>query len=295
MVYKSSSLGTIETVSDFVSKIVDFKENKSMLVCYRGQQDAAWDVLPGLWRPALELLEKNERSAIRDLLSVHPQEFSTDHSMFDRLVRMQHFGLPTRLLDVTRNPLVALFFATERPSDNGGTGAEGKVAIFTIPPSVERYYDSDVVSCIANLSNLSKEEKQTILNKLIEIYPNNEDADVVRSFNENKEICKLVEYIKTEKNYFLPHILPSHLANSFYVHPKMSNRRIVAQSGAFIIHGLKMWNDPGYFGEIEHFHYVIPHDTKKSIRRELKNLGIDESTLFPELDRAARIIRDKYS
>nr|WP_257627200.1 FRG domain-containing protein [Enterobacter roggenkampii] len=24
--------------------------------------------------------------------------------MFDRLVRMQHFGLPTRLLDVTSNP-----------------------------------------------------------------------------------------------------------------------------------------------------------------------------------------------
>ena len=27
--------------------------------------------------------------------------------MFDKLVRMQHFGLPTRLLDVSRNALVA--------------------------------------------------------------------------------------------------------------------------------------------------------------------------------------------
>ncbi|MBW4236742.1 FRG domain-containing protein [Enterobacter roggenkampii] len=46
----------------------------------------------------------SEDLAVRDIVSLHPNEFSSDKTMFDRLVRMQHFGLPTRLLDVTSNP-----------------------------------------------------------------------------------------------------------------------------------------------------------------------------------------------
>ncbi|WP_163555038.1 FRG domain-containing protein, partial [Klebsiella pneumoniae] len=71
--------------------------------------------------------------------------FSSDHSMFDRLVRMQHFGLPTRLMDVSRNPLVALYFATDP-----GTGAQtdGMVTAFAIPEGREKYFDSDSVSCL---------------------------------------------------------------------------------------------------------------------------------------------------
>jgi hypothetical protein len=56
--------------------------------------------------------------------------------------------------------LVALYFA----ADPGPKGAEsdGVVIGFAIPEGREKYFDSDAVSCLAHLANMTAKEKEKI-------------------------------------------------------------------------------------------------------------------------------------
>ena len=85
-------------------------------VWYRGQSSFDWTLSPGLMRfnnPPSEgtLLTRFKQSAGM-LINATPK------NNFDWLFLMQHYGVPTRLLDWTESPLVALYFAVENESDN---------------------------------------------------------------------------------------------------------------------------------------------------------------------------------
>lgn len=290
----SSSRSTkLSTLEEFISAMMRFARSKPTFKCYRGQLDAAWLNIPALFRPDLAQLEANEKRAVRDLVSVHPNEFASDESMFDRLVRMQHFGLPTRLMDVSRNPLVALYFATD-PGPNGNV-SDGAVTAFDIPEEREKYFDSDSVSCLANLANMTAQEKLQVIGlRHTRIMGTPKDAEIKR-INKIDVVLRLHQFIRAEKPYFLPIINPIDLFKPYYVHPKMSNRRILSQAGGFIIYGLVPPKPIRFAHDIVETKFVIPHAAKAKLRTALELLGINESTLFPELDRAAKRIATSYS
>ena len=99
----------ITSVSQFVKEIARLKDKEGAELFYRGHADEDWNLLPSIFRVE-EGLEK-EHLLFRDMVAHTPQSFAECKSALDYLVQMQHYELPTRLLDVTMNPLVALFFA----------------------------------------------------------------------------------------------------------------------------------------------------------------------------------------
>ena len=283
----------LRSLTAFIEEFDRYFSAAEQLISYRGQRNDSWLNVAGIFRPEYKELLEDEKKAVRKLISVQPHEFAADETMFDKLVRMQHYGLPTRLLDVSRNAMVALYFATD-PGPVGTQLTDGLVTAYSTPHQLEKYYDSDSVSCIANLANMTAEEK-TQLFRLKESLPEILSTDrTIDIFNKDQVVERLLQFIRAEKSYFQPIINPVDLFAPYYVHPKMGNRRILAQAGAFIIYGLDPPKTMFFPYQIEQTQFIVPGDVKTPIRKALDKIGINESTLFPEIDKAAARIRDSY-
>ncbi|KYH01833.1 hypothetical protein SE91_28260 [Bradyrhizobium sp. DOA1] len=274
----------VQSVSDFVEYVMDWTRSGQRPVAFRGERFKGWQTQPKVFRPDVAMYE-HEKNAVRDLVSVHPQEFRDDETMFDRLVRMQHFELPTRLLDVTVNPLVALYFATADHKENGEL-QDGKVQALFLPEERQRYYDSDRVSCMANLANLTVDEKK----EMARAYSLDQD-----DFNEEPVVKRLVWFVRIEKPHFEAKINPDHLKQPVFVKPKMSNRRIIAQSGAFLIYGARRLSSREVDTDLRLSRVLVPAEKKAAIRTQLERLGVHASSLFPEIDKAAGFIAKRYA
>ena len=266
---------SISSLSEYTKAITSIRDSiiedgKSETLFFRGQSNKSWDIRPSIFRDALISVE---HKIIQTATARVPQEFRECSSAFEELTKLQHYGLPTRLLDITMNPLVALYFAclpSSKVKDEEGNDVypDGIVYICTGYEEHEKSYKAKILS---EITKIGFEGDFTL-------------KDLKASLEINKDIDP-ESFIKL-------------IQETIFVMPSYSNSRLIRQSGAFLISGAiniivnehDLWNSKvsksvkNLNQEVDKKHIIIPQDSKEKLLDELDFFNINESTLFPELE-----------
>lgn len=277
----------IGALSTFLQQLDKLGTEGKRLRYFRGHSKESFQLKPSIFRNSGWI--DNEATMLKELILRCPNDFAGGLTTFQCLVKMQHYSLPTRLLDVTSNPLVALYFACESHVEGD---EDGEVIVFDYAVGGVKYFDSDTVSVVANLS---RRPADFMVPDPVVVDPSNPE-EAINQFNSLDPIKLLLHDIGNDKPHFSPKIIRADLERVVCVKPLLDNPRIIRQEGAFLLFGCDKTKDQPAMLEDTAIvaRLTINRDEKLNLLDQLRTLGISRATMFPEIEHVATHIKQSY-
>jgi len=290
--HKASNINEFSEVLEYIQKSPPWTRN----VIYRGHDCAGYKLTSTLER----LVEKLNKAGSERIggITHHPHTLKSAEdwllSEFRRGVRhhydvglddkdrlgwlalMQHHGAPTRLLDWTLSPYVALYFAVQP--------GRAECAVWAHSPSIL----DDWCMAIETAADVDEATRKKLFPMTRKLITSNSDIE------ERHDIINKLLHSGTANKYSL----------ATFIRPFHLNLRVTAQQGVFavplsdeiplercLLQSVLMSKSGGAL-----MHKITIKDySRTQILRELKLMNITHETLFPGLDGFAKSLQDQLA
>jgi hypothetical protein len=245
---------TVGSLAELMRVLGDQYAPPKDVVWFRGQADAAWSLTPSIYRAPFRaeheaMLTTRFKQNALPMLAVRPA------SSWEWMFLMRHHGCPTRLLDWSESPLVAIYFAC---------GVEGPTEC-----------------CDAVLWCLSP----TTFNAqwgMAGLHENDIPAFGVSPLLEDYSPDRIASN-------------PAMRRQPAAAIAAREAGRMSAQQSVFTVHHTRTDPIESYGDQSHLWRLIIPAARKSVIRQELAVLGVNRLSVFPDLDSVAQIARESIS
>jgi hypothetical protein len=262
---------------------------------FRGQTklvSAGYELKPSIGRydhlrskslPERDELEREVLEVFGNHLVTHVQHLP--RTEWEALAIAQHHGLPTRFMDWTTNPLVALYFAV-RETEIDDDDKPMSSAVYVLISDPPRYTDFSrkqhpAVKPVKDLATTPASSASGYEEFGVEgIEPKEEEgeAPTVGAVGAEEAGADIVTQ---------PAPSPFEIAENVIYHPPHISPRLRAQDSVL----LACQQPFKALEERDYLEIIIRHDAHDDIRRRLDQYGVFDRQLFPDLDGIAKWLR----